>query len=271
MEIASQKFIPILTFHKVDFSFEWGVTRVTPVQFRRILEFLKQENYETISIQLLCDPDAHLPQKPIILTFDDSYESVYINAYPLMEEYGFTGTIFIVTGYVGRMNDWDVNLGGLRFKHMSWDQIRLLRKAGFEIGSHTVHHPDLTLTDTKWLNFELSHSKNEIQDKIGEEVRFLSFPFGRYNTKIIETCKDVGYQNGCGFWIHRKEKKSEEKFVLERKAYYLFDYLWNLKAKLSNNWWTPFENMKLRIVNFCSHGSSILKSTRILPQYQEEK
>jgi len=254
----------------VDSSIEWGVTRVSPGKFNTILNFLKKEGYETTSIQSLYNPDSSLPSKPIILTFDDSYESIYTHAYPLMQEFEYTGTIFIVTGYVDRMNDWDVNLGGRRFRHMSWEQIRKMHRAGFEIGSHTVHHPDLTKTDPNWLKFELSRSKAEISDQLGEGVTCVAFPFGRYNKRVIDMCKALGYQKGCSFWLRRKEKKIQESFVLERKAYYLFDNLWSLKAKLNQNFWTPLENMKLRVINFCSHGSSLIKPPRVLPEYEKE-
>ncbi|MFH1942018.1 MAG: polysaccharide deacetylase family protein [bacterium] len=260
---ASHNFVPVLTFHKIDDSFEWGVTRTTPSQFRRILEFLKYEGYESIPLKMLRHPNFELPSKPIVLTFDDSYESIYTHAFPLMMEIGFRGTVFIITGYVGQMNTWDVNLGWKKFKHLSWDQILQMQKKGFELGSHTVHHPDLTWLNPFYMRSELDRSKKKIEDKTGEEVRFISFPFGRYNRHVIETALDCGYENGCGFWIRKKDKKRKETFVFERKAYYLFDGLWNLKAKLNRNAWTSFEDVKLRIVNYCSHGSSLVKRTKI--------
>ena len=251
--------IPILTFHKVDPSFEWGVTRITPNQFKRVLEYLKQEGYHTVSLQDYFDPSSNLPSKPIIITFDDSYESIYKQAFPIMEACGFTATVFVISGYAGKINRWDVNLGWRRFQHLSWSQIVELKKAGFEIGSHTVHHPDLTRIDDQLLKYELEVSKKQIEDKIGEEVQFISFPFGRYNQKVIEMSRESGYHKGCGFWICSFEKKSKEKFVFERKAYYLFDGIWNLKLKLRNNQFTFIEDTKLRIVNFCSHGTSLVK------------
>jgi len=255
--------IPTLTFHKVDSSFEWGVTRITPSQFKRILEFFIRERYVTVSLRQCFNPAYVLPLKPVVITFDDSYESIYTHAFPLMETYGFTATIFVITGYAGKFNTWDVNLGWRQFRHLSWDQIVQLKKAGFEIGSHTVHHPDLTRVHDHLLKGELENSKKQIEDKIGEGVHFISFPFGRYNTEVIEISKQVGYQHGCGFWIRTLEKRLKEEFVFERKAYYLFDGIWNLKAKLSNNLLTSIEDVKLRIVNFCSQGTSLVKPVKI--------
>jgi peptidoglycan/xylan/chitin deacetylase (PgdA/CDA1 family) len=178
----------------------------------------------------------------------------------VFKEYGFTGTVFIITGFVGKANTWDVNLGGCMFRHLSWSQIGEMHEAGFEIGSHTIHHPDLTrIKDMDWLNLELIRSKADIEAKIGEEVRFISFPFGRYNNEVIGSCKKAGYDYGCGFILSKRMKKSKEKFLLERKPYYLFDGQGSLKAKLGMSAWTAAENAKLRMINFCSHASSMVK------------
>ena len=270
MKTSSQKPIPILTFHKVDPSFEWGVTRVTPQQFKRILLFLRNDGYETISLCELFEPSKNLPQKPVVITFDDSYESLYIHAFPLMREFGFRGTIFIVARYSGMMNTWDVNLGGKSFRHLSWIQIRELYSAGFEMGSHTMTHPDLTRVSPNRLHTELKESKEILEDRIGKPIRFISFPYGRYNHRVVEACKQHGYVRACGFWIKKNDKKNKETFVLERKAYYLLDSLWNLKSKLNKTSWTPFEEGKLRIVNFCSHASALIKPSKAMKTNSEE-
>ena len=111
--------IPIITFHKVDPVFEWGVTRVTPHQFNRVASFLANEGYKTISLETAYH-QQDLPAKPVILTFDDGYESVYENAAPIMDQFGFTGTVFLISKYIGKENHWDVNLGGKVFKHLAY-------------------------------------------------------------------------------------------------------------------------------------------------------
>ncbi len=263
MEKSSYKLVPILTFHKVDSSFEWGVTRVSPSRFRKVLEFLSEKGFQTVSLQQLFDSTFILPPKPIVLTFDDGYESIYTHAFPLMQEFNFTGTIFIITGYVGQLNEWDINLGWKKFRHLSWEQIIQLKRAGFEIGSHTVNHPSLVKLSVSSLKFELGYSKKEIEDKIGGEVHFVSFPFGRYNKNVIDVSLACGYHKGCGYYLfNKKSQKNGEKFVLERKAYYLFDRLWNLRAKLRENRWSFFEDMKLRAINFFSYGTSLVKPVK---------
>jgi len=247
--------VPILAFHKVDPAVEWGVTRTTPSQFRRVLAHLKREQYQTVSLERLMQ-NKSLPQKPVVLTFDDAYEGFCTHALPFLMEFGFSATLFVITGYAGRLNEWDVNLGGLKFKHLSWDRIRELSRIGFEIGSHTVHHPDLTKLDERTLMNELHRSKTDIENRIHKTVRFISFPFGRYDKRVVQACRETGYAAGCAFLSGKGKKDS---FVFDRKAYYLIDGIWNLKAKLSSDWTASIERAKLRFINFCSHGTSLVK------------
>jgi peptidoglycan/xylan/chitin deacetylase (PgdA/CDA1 family) len=250
--------VPILAFHKVDPAFEWGVTRTTPGQFRKILSHLKREGYETVTLGQLAGRRS-LPPKPVALTFDDAYESFHRYAFPVLKEFGYTATLFVITGYAGKLNDWDVNLGWLKFRHLSWEQIRELSRLGFEIGSHTVHHADLTVLDKERLARELRRSKTEIEYHIHKTVRFISFPFGRYDRRVIHACQKAGYTAGFGFVSGKRRKDS---FVFERKACYLIDGIWTLKAKLSDHWAASLETSKLRFINFCSHGTSLVKPPR---------
>jgi peptidoglycan/xylan/chitin deacetylase (PgdA/CDA1 family) len=250
--------IPILAFHKVNPAFEWGVTRSTPGHFRRVLEYLKKNRYTTVSLEDLI-VRRRLPARPVVLTFDDAYDCFYRHALPLLDEFGFKATLFVITGYVGRDNTWDVNLGWLRFRHLSWDQIHSLSLSGMEIGSHTVRHADLTALPGFRLRKELRQSKAELEEKTGRRVRTISFPFGRYNSNVLRACVEAGYDAGCGFLTG---KAKQDPFVFQRKAYYLIDGIWTLKAKLSDGWAARAENAKLRFINFCSHGTSLVKPPR---------
>ncbi len=102
--------------------------------------------------------------------------------------------------------------------------------------------------------------RTDLENRLGKQVNFISFPFSRYNSSVIEACQKVGYQKGCGFWLTAHEKQKEEPFVLKTKAFYLFDTIWNLKSKIQKTFWSPLEDFKLRAVNFCSHGTAIVKS-----------
>jgi peptidoglycan/xylan/chitin deacetylase (PgdA/CDA1 family) len=250
--------VPILAFHKIDERFEWGVTRIGTGRFARIVSKLKDMGYESVSLADLSNSVA-LPPKPIVLTFDDSYESVHRNAFPVLAAAGYTATVFVISNFIGRLNTWDVNLGWLRFRHLDWGGLRELEGAGWEIGSHTAGHPDLTRIRASRLESELADSKRTLEDGLGAPVRFLSFPFGRYDGRVIDAMKRTGYEKGAAFWLRKPEDKT---LVFERKAYYLFDGNLSLKAKLTGSPLGFLEDVKLRVINFCSHGTALVKPPR---------
>src|SRR5262249_10543109 len=125
--------VPILLFHHIDQ--QLGKWHVSPRRFEQDLAYLSKAGYHTISLDTYMDAlqkGAALPDKPIILTFDDGYRDNYDNAFPLLKKYGMTGTFYIVTGRVGNKN------------FVTWDDLTAMHNAGMEIGAHTVDHPFLT-------------------------------------------------------------------------------------------------------------------------------
>ena len=76
----------------------------------------------------------------IKICFDDGYESIFYNAFPIMEEYGVKGIVFPVTDYIGKYNDWDINFRINRARHLNIIQIQKLSDAGWEFGSHGHWH-----------------------------------------------------------------------------------------------------------------------------------
>ena len=173
-----------------------------------------------------------------------------------MQKYGFTSCTFVVTQYVGKLNTWDVNLGGFKFRHMSWEQMREMQKYGHEFESHTVTHPDLTQVNSKRLKAELVLSKAILEDRLGNSVNYLSFPFGKYNQQVLDFSRKAEYFKTIGVVPDLFRRNP---YVVERNTVYLFDMLWNIELKLNNHFLSGLERLKLRIVNFCSYGTAVVK------------
>jgi len=231
---------------------------VTPRCFKHVIRYLHEHGYTSLNMSALCTLRA-VPPKSIVITFDDGYDSIYTYAYPILQEYGFHATIFIISGYIGLLNRWDVNLGGRLFQHISRQHITELHENGWEIGSHTVNHPDLTRVTPDQVREELRTSKEQLEEILGSSVASVSFPFGRYSRSIITSAAEAGYSCCCGFWRKPWTRELQEPFVFERKAFYLFDNILNLKAKIDGGALSKIENIKLRIINFCSHGTALVK------------
>jgi peptidoglycan/xylan/chitin deacetylase (PgdA/CDA1 family) len=134
-----------------------------------------------------------LPEKSVVITFDDGYKAVFDIAYPVLRKYGFKGTLFIYTDFVESSKN-----------AITWGELRALKAAGFEIGSHGVSHDDLTKrkkgeNHTAYLarvKRELQLSKKIIDTRLKQNTIYLAFPFGNYNQRILYLSEQSGYKMG---------------------------------------------------------------------------
>jgi peptidoglycan/xylan/chitin deacetylase (PgdA/CDA1 family) len=186
---AIEVHVPIMMYHYVDDTpppagpYADGLT-VRTKDFRAEMEYLVENDYHTVSladVYLAMAGEKQLPEKPVALTFDDGGIDNYKVAFPLLKEYGLTGTFFVITGSVGKEGQ------------MSWEQLREMAAQGMSIQSHTVSHPDLRGVSASRLKSELVDSRKAIADAIGEPSYVLSYPSGAYDGKVIEATRAAGY------------------------------------------------------------------------------
>jgi len=253
--------VPILVYHKVDPDFEWGITRVTPLKFESQIRYLYEQNYISLTLSEydnLSDSQMLSGEKYVVITFDDAYQSVYLYALPILKKYNFKTTVFVITDYIGRYNTWDVNLGKRQFLHTSIEELKEFLDNGFEIASHSRSHPDLINIPLSKAREELAESKVFLEKKLNTNVNYISYPFGRANSDIIEITKEIGYIKGCLLQGFLNQYNKED--VIYRKGVYLCDTTRTLKTKLDENNYSSFENFKLWLINKCSTATLIVKS-----------
>lgn len=250
----------VLEFHKVDSRKEWGITSLTPAKFERLVSFLQDRDFETVNLReygRLLDKPA---DRKTLLIFDDAYESVYDNAVPILKKAGYTATIFVITGFAGRTNNWDVS-PGRKFRHLSWEQIKELAGKGYSFGSHTVNHPDLTRLSDKQVEFELRKSKEVLEDKLGQEVSSLSYPFGRFNFKVQKLAEQAGYKLGFSLYPARFQS-CVANLAIRSTSIYRFDNRLVWKLKLEGGFWHWLEDYKSYLINQFSLATPLLKPLR---------
>jgi len=175
--------IPILMYHYVrtvdDPTDTAGITlSVTPERFAQQLDLIADRGYTTTTLEAISQ--GKIPDKPIILTFDDGYEDFYTNAYPALKARGMTAILYVIV---------DKNSS----QYMSQNQILEISQNNIEIGSHTLSHPNLIVMSIEEATNEITQSKTKIEEIIGKKVTSFCYPSGRYNDQISEIVKNSGY------------------------------------------------------------------------------
>jgi len=227
------------------------------MQFQKQIVYLKKNGYAITRCSEYFSPHQTISMPPAVLfTFDDAFSCFYDQALPVLLTNGMTATVFVITKYIGKVSRWDYYRSSKSCHQLSWSQLRELAVNGCEIGSHSHSHIDLKSAGPLQLKKEMEYSKSLLEDKLGIQVRFFSYPFGRFNQATMQACREAGYQ--AAFTMN-PTAQIYQSFALPRQAVYLFDSLPQFKLKLKTNPPSRFECAKLTVINFCSLGTIIVK------------
>ena len=200
LEARGYQTVPVLTYH------HFGKDCTSPycmpaAVFDQQMRYLKTKGYRVITLDTLFSFLRYrraIPKKSVVLAIDDGNRSAYTIAYPMLRKYGYRATLFIYTDFVG-----------ISKSAITWEQLREMKAAGFEIGSHTKSHSDLTKQRegesyeeyTARIKDELLGSKRLLDEKLGQNTVYLAFPYGRFNERVLAVSEQVGYK--LGFSVRR--------------------------------------------------------------------
>ena len=247
--------VRILAYHMVEPRFDLAITRVTPRQFAAQIEGLLSADYALLSLREGLS-SSRLQDKSVILTFDDAYASVFKHAFPVLRANGLRATLYVPAGYIGRLDDWDVNFGNIQFPHMTADQILTLHAAGWEIGSHGFSHLDLTRLAGERLEEEVAGSRAVLENLVGDRVDAISYPFGNTDERVIACCMRAGYRSGVV--MSRPHKTLEVNMTLTRLGVYLYDFQTLFEKKVFGKYEKMFKFIQ-RGIDFCSDGTVLVR------------
>lgn len=185
--------IPIILYHNLSPTAVNSMT-ITPQKFEANLKLLKANGFTFIplkeAVEYLQGKRTDLPSKPVVLTVDDGWESVYTYMYPIIKKLNIPVTLFIYPESISSKN------------FLSWNQLTELKNTGlFDIQSHTYSHPNFKIAKKKlssaayerFVQKELSSSKKILEDKMGTKVTLLAWPFGIYNAYLENEAEKAGY------------------------------------------------------------------------------
>ena len=192
--------VPILMYHEIAGRTESSSRlAVSPDAFSAQLAHLHDEGYRTVTVAGLLTSmaggDGRLPDRPVVLTFDDGYADFYSQAMPLLDRYGFTATVFITTGWVRDAKGPPIRQPPGRM--LSWAEIEDVVNAGIEAASHSHAHPQLDQLPPHRLRYELATGKTVLEDRLGSPIIGLAYPFGYSGARVREAAREAGHRYSC--------------------------------------------------------------------------
>ena len=193
--------IPILAYHGVEQTqpeiedlcfagrtYKLNSLRVKVDSFRKQMRYLSRKGYHTVRLDDVFRArqlGGSLSEKSVALTFDDGFNDLHLPAGAILKEYGFTATIFLVVERISEK-------GGNGF--LTWQQVRDMQQAGFTFGAHTLTHPFLTSLSEEEAFNEIFESKRIIEERTQKSVNFFCYPFGDFNSQVVEFTKKCGFK-----------------------------------------------------------------------------
>lgn len=191
----ADKSVPILTYHVLNPSTPSSMT-ITPDRFESQIKWLKENGFTIIPLKQLVSylqgKNVSLPEKPIVITADDGWKSVYTYMYPIARRYKVPITLFIYPSTISHGKN-----------ALTWEQVKELMKSGlFDIQSHTLTHENFKLAQKrlssanyeKLVHRELFNSKKILENQLGIQVDLLAWPFGIYDAYLERQAAKAGYQ-----------------------------------------------------------------------------
>ncbi len=187
--------VPILMYHYLstppaDADIYRRDLSVTPELFAAHLDRLLAEGYTAISLYTVIDAlqrGTPLPDKPVVITFDDGYRDNYENAFPLLRAREMPATIFVVTDFIDEQ----------RPEYLTWEMAREMLQAGISIESHGRNHFSLAGQDDDYLVWQALGSLETIEYELGVRPRFVSYPAGEYDQRTIDIFQSANYWAGA--------------------------------------------------------------------------
>jgi peptidoglycan/xylan/chitin deacetylase (PgdA/CDA1 family) len=202
--------VPILMYHSIHERPppETASLAVSPGAFADQMGLLKDRGFTPLTFGALSlimqsmRPGAHdhggvqaMPEKPVVITFDDGYADFHRHALGVLDEFGFAATLFVTTGWLA---DAGADAAGRPLERMlSWHQLHEAVEHGVEIGGHSHSHPELDqLTDGR-LRDELTRNKELLENRLGRVITTMAYPYGYSSARVRRAVRAAGYHSAC--------------------------------------------------------------------------
>jgi peptidoglycan/xylan/chitin deacetylase (PgdA/CDA1 family) len=213
--------IPILMYHSISDEEEAGLhpyyrTATAGSAFAAQMTDLREGGFSVIGLNEAVRRfrQGDVTKESVVITFDDGFHNFYANAFPVLDRYGFTATMFLPTAHIG-----DSRLSFKGKECLTWSEVRELQKYGISFGSHTVTHPQLHDCDPELIRKEVVASKQKIEEKLGVVVNSFAYPYAfpetdaDFKRRLRDELSQAGYENGVCTTVGRPGVRSDPYFL----------------------------------------------------------
>ena len=233
--------VPVVMYHRViNNSENEGIygTYIYENIFRQHMQYLKDNNFDVITFEDLNKIGwrnrFQRNKKYIMITFDDGYVDNYNLAFPILKEFGFKATIFLMGE--STYNEWDVNAGGeKKFELMDKFMIKEMQDYGIEFGAHTFNHPKLNKLSEEGIRHQIVDVKKPLEEKIEKEIITFAYPYGILNDYAKKMAREAGYT----FTVSTDSGSvclSDDLYQIRRIAIFPNTNLFSFKRKVAGNY-----------------------------------
>lgn len=216
--------LPILMYHSISDDLEFRVSpyyRVAtrPERFAEQMRWLKDQGYCGVSLReglaRMAEKKTNTP-RPVVITFDDGFQDFHTSAWPVLQKFGFTATMYLPTALIS-----DPRQSFTGRPCLNWDEVRDLRRQGVHFGSHTAHHPKLYTLPWEQIALELKNSKERLERELNEAIVSFSYPYAfpqedrSFTRRFAALLRETGYGNAVTTVLGRA-RITDDPFCLKR-------------------------------------------------------
>ena len=202
---AEEKKIPILMYHSVSdperANQQLWPFAVSPRLFDEHMKYLYEHDYASLTVTQLITMLYHdrqsLPERPVVVTFDDGFADFFVNALPVLKRYNLVATLYIPTAFVGSTSRWLWREKEAAHAILTWDQIVEINAQGIECGGHSHTHPQLDLLPLSAARREIWQNKELLEQRLGQRIASFAYPHGYHSVALQRIVEEAGYTSAC--------------------------------------------------------------------------
>lgn len=260
--------VPILVYHSISdhTNPKFREFTVSPRRFAEQMTYLKQQGHTPLTVtQFVGAMNATylLPERPVVITFDDGFADFYTNVFPILQHFGFTATLYVTTVFIGSSSRWLRREAETMRPMLNWDQLAEVCASSIECGAHSHSHQQLDTLSEGTARDEIVHCKQILEEKLNKEVLTFAYPYGYHSAALEHLVRAAGYTSACAV-KYKMSSMDDDPFSLSRLVVTSEINIDNF-TKLLNGTYAPvktaFKQVRALLWKFVRRGTTKLANT----------